>query len=198
MFYHPFTTFLTKTRINSIETFTRQTHTADSKNTHVDSPTKTHSQFHTIGESARSRTPPLTVVARVRERTFDACRKVQLGGRRPEESRVSSSECSCRKPQIFHYFHLTMSETKVEQVMGAPVVVSEAHIDPMRRCYENMIVVDVGANLTNKKFTRDLDSVVQRAKDAGGWPNLGFVCDMLCVLVAFTSWIVCSLHVILC
>lgn len=32
---------------------------------------------------------------------------------------------------------------------------------------ENYIIVDIGANLTNKKFTRDLDSVVSRARDAG-------------------------------
>lgn len=32
---------------------------------------------------------------------------------------------------------------------------------------ENYIIVDIGANLTNKKFTRDLDSVVARARDAG-------------------------------
>ncbi|XP_071514321.1 3'-5' ssDNA/RNA exonuclease TatD isoform X1 [Panulirus ornatus] len=32
---------------------------------------------------------------------------------------------------------------------------------------ENYIIVDIGANLTNKKFTRDLDSVVGRARDAG-------------------------------
>ncbi|KAF7379006.1 hypothetical protein V1477_007809 [Vespula maculifrons] len=37
----------------------------------------------------------------------------------------------------------------------------------MTRCYENYIIVDVGANLTNKKYSRDLDSVIQRAKDAG-------------------------------
>lgn len=37
----------------------------------------------------------------------------------------------------------------------------------MKRCYENLIVIDAGANLTNKKYSRDLDSVVQRAKDAG-------------------------------
>lgn len=37
----------------------------------------------------------------------------------------------------------------------------------MEECYENLIVVDVGANLTNKKYSRDLDSVIQRAKDAG-------------------------------
>ncbi|KAL7296618.1 hypothetical protein TKK_0010038 [Trichogramma kaykai] len=37
----------------------------------------------------------------------------------------------------------------------------------MTECYENYVLVDVGANLTNKKYSRDLDSVVQRAKDAG-------------------------------
>lgn len=39
--------------------------------------------------------------------------------------------------------------------------------DNMSKCYENLIVIDAGANLTNKKYSRDLDSVVQRAKDAG-------------------------------
>ncbi|CAD6232089.1 GSCOCG00001740001-RA-CDS [Cotesia congregata] len=38
---------------------------------------------------------------------------------------------------------------------------------PMSQCYENYILVDVGANMTNKKYSRDLDSVIQRAKDAG-------------------------------
>ena len=33
--------------------------------------------------------------------------------------------------------------------------------------FENYIIVDIGANLTNKKFSRDLDSVIQRAKEAG-------------------------------
>lgn len=28
-------------------------------------------------------------------------------------------------------------------------------------------IVDIGANLTNKKFARDLSAVVQRAKDSG-------------------------------
>lgn len=37
----------------------------------------------------------------------------------------------------------------------------------MHQCYENYVIVDVGANLTNKKFSRDLESVIQRAKDAG-------------------------------
>lgn len=42
-----------------------------------------------------------------------------------------------------------------------------SHENDMKSCYENLIVIDAGANLTNKKYSRDLDSVVQRAKDAG-------------------------------
>lgn len=39
--------------------------------------------------------------------------------------------------------------------------------DDITDCFDNLIVIDVGANLTNKKYSRDLDSVIQRAKDAG-------------------------------
>lgn len=39
--------------------------------------------------------------------------------------------------------------------------------DDMKHCYENLILIDVGANLTNKKYSRDLDAVVQRAQDSG-------------------------------
>lgn len=39
--------------------------------------------------------------------------------------------------------------------------------EELKGCYENLIVIDIGANLTNKKYGRDLDSVLQRAKDAG-------------------------------
>lgn len=37
---------------------------------------------------------------------------------------------------------------------------------------ENYVIVDIGANLTNKKFSRDLDSVVSRAQDAGTYFRL--------------------------
>lgn len=43
--------------------------------------------------------------------------------------------------------------------------------EELKGCYENLIVIDIGANLTNKKYGRDLDSVVQRAKDAGMFPT---------------------------
>lgn len=39
--------------------------------------------------------------------------------------------------------------------------------DDMKHCYENLILIDASASLTNKKFSRDLDSVIQRAQDAG-------------------------------
>ena len=43
----------------------------------------------------------------------------------------------------------------------------------------NYIIVDVGANLTNKKFSRDLDAVIQRAKDAGEYKTNFDVCEFL-------------------
>lgn len=43
----------------------------------------------------------------------------------------------------------------------------ESVVDNMKHCYENLILIDVGANLTNKKYSRDLDAVIQRAQDSG-------------------------------
>lgn len=37
----------------------------------------------------------------------------------------------------------------------------------LSQCFDNYVLVDIGANLTNRKFGRDLESVVQRAKDSG-------------------------------
>jgi len=31
----------------------------------------------------------------------------------------------------------------------------------------SFVVIDIGANLTSSKYARDLDSVIDRAKDAG-------------------------------
>ncbi|XP_023016884.1 3'-5' ssDNA/RNA exonuclease TatD [Leptinotarsa decemlineata] len=50
--------------------------------------------------------------------------------------------------------------------MAAQVELTSTETE-MEKCYENYIIIDVGANLTNKKYSRDLDSVVQRAKDSG-------------------------------
>ncbi|KAF6216843.1 hypothetical protein GE061_001193 [Apolygus lucorum] len=43
----------------------------------------------------------------------------------------------------------------------------EDRADKMSKCLDNYILVDVGANLTSRKFNRDLESVVSRAKDSG-------------------------------
>jgi len=40
-------------------------------------------------------------------------------------------------------------------------------VKPAMDHLKNYIIVDIGANLTNKKFSRDLDQVIQRARDAG-------------------------------
>ncbi|CAG0913688.1 unnamed protein product [Notodromas monacha] len=39
--------------------------------------------------------------------------------------------------------------------------------EAVARSLENYIIVDIGANLTNKKFSKDLEHVVARARDAG-------------------------------
>ncbi|XP_043274358.1 3'-5' ssDNA/RNA exonuclease TatD [Venturia canescens] len=54
-----------------------------------------------------------------------------------------------------------------DNASGSMVEDKEGAGASMSQYYENYILVDVGANLTNKKYSRDLDSVVQRAKDAG-------------------------------
>ncbi len=37
----------------------------------------------------------------------------------------------------------------------------------LTKMLDNYIIIDIGANLTNKKFSRDLDAVINRAKEAG-------------------------------
>lgn len=44
-------------------------------------------------------------------------------------------------------------------------------VDDMKHCYENLILIDASANLTNKKYSRDLDAVIQRAQDSGKHQN---------------------------
>ena len=43
----------------------------------------------------------------------------------------------------------------------------------------NYIIVDIGANLTNKKFSRDLDQVIQRATDSGEAEEDTFISQMI-------------------
>lgn len=44
---------------------------------------------------------------------------------------------------------------------------NEEMIDQMKHCYDNLILIDCGSNLINKKYARDLDSIMKRAKDSG-------------------------------
>lgn len=55
-------------------------------------------------------------------------------------------------------------DLKIEHTMATT---EDNAVDDMKHCYENLILIDVGANLTNKKYSRDLDAVVQRAQDSG-------------------------------
>lgn len=40
-------------------------------------------------------------------------------------------------------------------------------LDPLKEKYDNYLLIDVGSNMLNKKFSRDLEAVLQRAKDSG-------------------------------
>ena len=65
---------------------------------------------------------------------------------------------------------MATSETKGE---ASPTAISNDEVNMADLISnENYIIVDIGANLTNKKFTRDLDSVVSRAQDAGRFLNV--------------------------
>jgi len=52
---------------------------------------------------------------------------------------------------------LSMSKTALTDHIGEPITES----------FDNYLLIDIGANLTSKKYGRDLDSVLQRAKEAG-------------------------------
>ena len=49
--------------------------------------------------------------------------------------------------------------------LGPPVTATKGK--GMMDNLSNYIIVDIGANLTNKKFSRDLDQVIKRATGAG-------------------------------
>lgn len=57
---------------------------------------------------------------------------------------------------------------------------NNAKNDDMKHCYENLILIDASASLTNKKFSRDLDSVIQRAQDAGNLWLISFHLMRIC------------------
>ncbi len=66
----------------------------------------------------------------------------------------------------------------------ASAVVDSASGGAIMNQLDNYIIVDIGANLTNKKFARDLDSVIKRAKEAGKLycASLAVSCTRSCAL----------------
>lgn len=79
-------------------------------------------------------------------------RKVDLAGEENRREFLTASQGMATS---------AMSKNKVET--GGPVSGNPTMMDKL----SNYIIVDIGANLTNKKFSRDLDQVIQRATDAG-------------------------------
>lgn len=60
------------------------------------------------------------------------------------------------------------TKTAAIETAAAAATTTAFDLNDIKHCFENLvIVVDAGANLTNKKYSRDLESVIQRAKDAG-------------------------------
>ena len=60
------------------------------------------------------------------------------------------------------------SESKLaKQELGDTSAAARPAPTTMMDKLSNYIIVDIGANLTNKKFSRDLDQVIQRAREAG-------------------------------
>src|SRR5207302_6117269 len=55
------------------------------------------------------------------------------------------------------------------------------------------ILIDIGANLTNKKFSRDVDAVVQRAKESGVQKimviNQSSKINSMCILLTFRQMV---------
>lgn len=87
---------------------------------------------------------------------------------RPPLIRISAnilSRCVGLSRSSVHYHIMASSgviDNKLEQE-NQPKDAPKTMLDKL----SNYIIVDIGANLTNKKFSRDLDQVIQRAREAG-------------------------------
>lgn len=59
------------------------------------------------------------------------------------------------------------SNYHLETIAFLVCIMTSATSESLLNSCDNYILIDVGANIINKKFSRDVDSVIQRAKDAG-------------------------------
>jgi hypothetical protein len=85
------------------------------------------------------------------------------------------------KLTLFFVFCFSMASNVPEQSSQ-----SLENTNFMHQCYDNYVIVDIGANLTNKKFSRDLDSVIQRAKDSGKFSiEINHICIYYVFLIVF-------------
>lgn len=63
-------------------------------------------------------------------------------------------------------------------------------LDPIKENYDNYLLIDVGSNMVNKKFSRDLELVLQRAKDSGEFDTRRILyVDIPCLLSFFFFFI---------
>lgn len=89
-----------------------------------------------------------------------------------ELTRLFLSRCSSRHRitvsnlSVFYKIIANMSAgtkttivPEADSASGAP--------ESFKHLYENLILIDLAANLVHKKYSRDQENVIQRAKDAG-------------------------------
>ena len=68
---------------------------------------------------------------------------------------------------MFMFTLMMASNSLDDNSIGDQIKSNEEMLRSLRLASCNYMMVDIGANLTDRRFAKDLDSVVQRSKEAG-------------------------------
>lgn len=77
-----------------------------------------------------------------------------------------TSSCAPSMALVMDLLKASKISSNSSRILGAGPQ-SALNMDDIKHCFDNLILIDTGANLINKKYSRDLESVLRRAKDAG-------------------------------
>lgn len=72
----------------------------------------------------------------------------------------------CLRSTIFYFTYSYIIGSQV-WIMACQPNSAATVLDPIKENYDNYLLIDAGSNMVNKKFSKDLESVLQRAKDSG-------------------------------
>lgn len=75
-----------------------------------------------------------------------------------------SYQCTTFSLAESHKCHIAIEQT---HTMATSETAAATTPESFKHLYENLILIDGAANLVHKKYSRDQESVIQRAKDAG-------------------------------